>query len=44
VLLRDAHGYKHNTFKIDLARRCIVRALGQAARATPQSQSRKKIV
>jgi xanthine dehydrogenase YagS FAD-binding subunit len=44
VLLRDAHGYKYNTFKIDLARRCIVRALGQAARGTPQSQSRKKIV
>jgi xanthine dehydrogenase YagS FAD-binding subunit len=43
VLLRDAQGYKHNTFKIDLARRCIVRALRQAARATPQSQSRKKI-
>jgi xanthine dehydrogenase YagS FAD-binding subunit len=43
VLLRDAHGYKYNTFKIDLARRCIVRALSQAARATPQSQSRKKI-
>src|SRR5689334_12658137 len=44
VLLRDAHGYKYNTFKIDLARRCIVRGLGQAARGTPQSQSRKKIV
>jgi xanthine dehydrogenase YagS FAD-binding subunit len=43
VLLRDARGYKYNTFKIDLARRCIVRALRQAARATPQSQSRKKI-
>lgn len=43
VLLRDARGYKYNTFKIDLARRCIVRALRQAARATPQSQSHKKI-
>jgi len=43
VLLRDAQGFQYNTFKIDLARRCIVRALGQAARATPQSQSRKKI-
>jgi xanthine dehydrogenase YagS FAD-binding subunit len=44
VLLRDAKGYAHNTFKIDLARRCIVRALTQAARGTPQSQSSKKIV
>jgi xanthine dehydrogenase YagS FAD-binding subunit len=44
VLLRDARGYKHNRFKIDLARRCIVRALTQAARGTPQSQSSKKIV
>jgi xanthine dehydrogenase YagS FAD-binding subunit len=44
VLLRDANGYAHNAFKIDLARRCIVRALTQAARGTPQSQSSKKIV
>jgi xanthine dehydrogenase YagS FAD-binding subunit len=44
VLLRDAKGYAHNTFKIDLARRCIARALIQAARGTPQSQSSKKIV
>jgi xanthine dehydrogenase YagS FAD-binding subunit len=44
VLLRDAKGYAHNTFKIDLARRCIARALTQAARGTPQSQSSKKIV
>jgi xanthine dehydrogenase YagS FAD-binding subunit len=44
VLLRDARGYEHNTFKIDLARRCIVRALSQAARGTPQSQSNKKIM
>jgi len=44
VLLRDAKGYGHNTFKIDLARRCIARALTQAARGTPQSQSFKKIV
>jgi len=43
VLLRQARGYEHNTFKIDLARRCIVRALSQAARGTPQSQSSKKI-
>jgi xanthine dehydrogenase YagS FAD-binding subunit len=44
VLLRDAKGCAHNTFKIDLARRCIARALTQAARGTPQSQSSKKIV
>lgn len=43
VLLRDAKGYAHNAFKIDLARRCIVRALAQAARGAPQSQSSKKI-
>ena len=43
VLLRDAKGHAHNTFKIDLARRCISRALTQAARGTPQSQSSKKI-
>ncbi|MDB5648896.1 MAG: molybdopterin dehydrogenase, FAD-binding [Hyphomicrobiales bacterium] len=44
LLLRDAKGYGHNTFKIDLARRCISRALTQAARGTPQSQSNKKIL
>ncbi len=43
LLLRDAKGYAHNAFKIDLARRGIVRALTQAANATPQSQSSKKI-
>ncbi|MDB5611045.1 MAG: FAD-binding molybdopterin dehydrogenase [Bradyrhizobium sp.] len=43
VLLRDARGFEHNTFKIDLARRGIIRALTQAAQATPQSQSNKKI-
>jgi xanthine dehydrogenase YagS FAD-binding subunit len=40
-LLRDAKGYAHNAFKIDLARRVIVRALTQAASGTPQSQSSK---
>jgi xanthine dehydrogenase YagS FAD-binding subunit len=44
LLLSDARGYEHNRFKIDLARRCIVRALTQAARGTPQSQSSKKIM
>ncbi|MGZ5935676.1 MAG: FAD binding domain-containing protein [Rhizomicrobium sp.] len=43
LLLRDAKGFTHNTFKIELARRSIVRALTQAARAMPQSQSDKKI-
>jgi xanthine dehydrogenase YagS FAD-binding subunit len=42
-VLREAKGFGHNTFKIDLARRCIVRALSQAARGTPQSHSDKKI-
>jgi xanthine dehydrogenase YagS FAD-binding subunit len=44
VVLREARGRPHNAFKIDLARRAIVRALTQAARGTPQSQSSKKIV
>jgi xanthine dehydrogenase YagS FAD-binding subunit len=43
VLLRDARGYGRNCFKIDLARRAIVRALTQAARGAPQIQSSKKI-
>jgi xanthine dehydrogenase YagS FAD-binding subunit len=43
LVLRDAKGFGGNTFKIDLARRAIVRALSQAARGTPQSQSSKKI-
>jgi len=44
LLLRDAKGYGHNTFKIELARRGIVRTLTQAARGTPQSQSNKKVL
>jgi xanthine dehydrogenase YagS FAD-binding subunit len=43
LLLRDAKGFAHNSFKIDLARRAVVRALTQAARGTPQSQSDKTI-
>jgi xanthine dehydrogenase YagS FAD-binding subunit len=43
VLLRDARGFVHNAFKIDLARSAIVRTLTQAASGTPQSQSSKKI-
>jgi xanthine dehydrogenase YagS FAD-binding subunit len=43
ILLRGAKGFAHNTFKIDLARRAIVRTLAQAANGTPQLQSSKKI-
>jgi len=43
LLLRGARGFGHNDFKIDLARRAIARALGQAARGTPQSQTDKRI-
>jgi len=43
LVLREAKGFGHNTFKIDLARRAIVRALSQAANGTPQSQANKKI-
>ncbi|HUC48104.1 MAG TPA: xanthine dehydrogenase family protein subunit M [Xanthobacteraceae bacterium] len=43
IVLRDAKGFGHNTFKIDLARRAMVRALSQAVRGTPQVQSNKKI-
>ena len=35
LMLHDAKGFEHNAFKIDLARRCIVRALSQAARRNP---------
>jgi xanthine dehydrogenase YagS FAD-binding subunit len=44
VILRDSHGFAHNSFKIELARRAILRALEQAAAGTPQSQSVKVIV
>src|SRR5262249_12579614 len=43
LVLRDAKGFGHNAFKIELARRTIVRALSQAARGAPQSQSNKQI-
>jgi xanthine dehydrogenase YagS FAD-binding subunit len=43
ALLRGAKGYGHNDFKIDLAKRAIVRALEQAAAGTPQSQTDKRI-
>jgi xanthine dehydrogenase YagS FAD-binding subunit len=43
LLLRDAKPQAHNGFKIDLARRAIIRTLSQAARGTPQSQANKTI-
>ena len=42
-ILEGARGYGHNDFKIDLARRTIVRALQQAADGTPQNQAQKSI-
>jgi xanthine dehydrogenase YagS FAD-binding subunit len=42
-VVRDAKGFAHNAFKIDLARRAIIRALTQASHGTPQSQSSKKV-
>jgi xanthine dehydrogenase YagS FAD-binding subunit len=42
-LLDGAQGYEHNAFKIDLARKGIIRALGQAAAGNPQSQVDKRI-
>jgi xanthine dehydrogenase YagS FAD-binding subunit len=44
ALLQGAEGFAHNSFKIELARRAIVRTLEQAAGGTPQSQSVKSIV
>ena len=43
-IVRDAKGYDHNTFKIELARRAIPRALKQATDGTPQPIAEKKIV
>ena len=40
-LLRDARGQGDNDFKIELARRAIVRALGQAAAGTPPAARRQ---
>jgi xanthine dehydrogenase YagS FAD-binding subunit len=39
-ILREARGRGQNDFKIELARRTIVRALRQAAAGTPQDQGR----
>ena len=43
-LLRDARGQGQNDFKIELARRAVVRALAQAAASTPQPLDEKRIV
>ena len=43
-LLEGAVGQGDNDFKIELARRAIVRALGQAAAGTPQPIADKRIV
>jgi len=43
ALLQGAIGRGENDFKIDLARRVVVRALAQAAAGTPQSQTDKRI-
>jgi xanthine dehydrogenase YagS FAD-binding subunit len=43
LVLEGARGYRHNAFKIELARRAIVRALSQAAAGTPQPQTDKRI-
>lgn len=43
-ILREAKGYDHNRFKIELARRAIPRALKQAAAGTPQPIAEKKIL
>jgi xanthine dehydrogenase YagS FAD-binding subunit len=43
LLLQGATARSLNGFKIELARRAIVRTLTQAANATPQSQAHKKI-
>jgi xanthine dehydrogenase YagS FAD-binding subunit len=43
ILLRGAKGFSYNAFKIDLARRAIIRTMTQAANGTPQVQSSKKV-
>jgi xanthine dehydrogenase YagS FAD-binding subunit len=43
TVLSEARGCGHNDFKIELARRAIVRALSQAANGTPQSQIDKRV-
>jgi xanthine dehydrogenase YagS FAD-binding subunit len=42
-ILLGARGYGGNDFKLELARRAVIRALSQAAAGTPQSQIDKRI-
>lgn len=42
-VMAGAKGFGHNDFKIELARRAIRRAVSQAARGAPQSQSDKRV-
>ena len=43
IVMRDAKPQSENAFKVELARRAIIRGLTQAAAGTPQSQSDKRI-
>lgn len=43
IVIRQAQPQSENGFKVELARRAIIRGLGQAAAGTPQSQSDKRI-
>jgi xanthine dehydrogenase YagS FAD-binding subunit len=36
ILLQGAKGYEHNTFKIELAKQCVVRALTLASQGTTE--------
>ena len=42
-ILAGARGHGDNDFKVELARRAIVRALGQAVAGTPQTIADKRI-
>ncbi|PZO79381.1 MAG: FAD-binding molybdopterin dehydrogenase [Mesorhizobium amorphae] len=44
ALLEGAEGFEHNAFKVPMAREAVIRALGQAAAGTPQSNIDKRIV
>ncbi len=37
ILLRGAHGYEYNRFKIELAKQCVVRALTVASQGTSEA-------
>jgi xanthine dehydrogenase YagS FAD-binding subunit len=43
LMVEGAIGQTHNAFKINLARKAVIRALAQAAAGTPQSQIDKRI-